>query len=193
MNETTMATNAAQPRKTTSVLRWSLPLAVFAIIVAFLFVGLFRDPREVPSPLIGKPAPSFSLAELHKPDQRLTSADMRGQVWLLNVWASWCVSCREEHPLLVALAKANVVPVIGLAYKDDPADGRKWLASNGDPYKTSIVDRDGRVGIDFGVYGVPETFVIDKSGIIRYKQIGPLTADALDTTILPLVRKLQQS
>jgi len=188
-----MTTNPAQSRKTTSVLRWSLPLAVFAIVVAFLFVGLFRDPREVPSPLIGKPAPSFSLAELHKPDQRLTSADMRGQVWLLNVWASWCVSCREEHPLLVALAKANVVPVIGLAYKDDPADGRKWLASNGDPYKTSIVDRDGRVGIDFGVYGVPETFVIDKSGIIRYKQIGPLTADALDTTILPLVRKLQQS
>ena len=192
MNQTTVSTNPARPRKT-SVLRWSLPLAVFAIIVAFLFVGLFRDPREVPSPLIGKPAPSFSLAELHKPDQRLTSADMRGQVWLLNVWASWCVSCREEHPLLVALAKANVVPVIGLAYKDDPADGRKWLASNGDPYTTSIVDRDGRVGIDFGVYGVPETFVIDKSGIIRYKQIGPLTADALDTTILPLVRKLQQS
>ena len=192
MNQTTVSTNPARPRKT-SVLRWSLPLAVFAIIVAFLFVGLFRDPREVPSPLIGKPAPSFSLAELHKPDQRLTSADMRGQVWLLNVWASWCVSCREEHPFLVALAKANVVPVIGLAYKDDPADGRKWLASNGDPYKTSIVDRDGRVGIDFGVYGVPETFVIDKSGIIRYKQIGPLTADALDTTILPLVRKLQQS
>lgn len=193
MNQTTMTTNPPQSRKTTSVLRWSLPLAVFAIIVAFLFVGLFRDPREVPSPLIGKPAPSFSLAELHKPDQRLTSADMRGQVWLLNVWASWCVSCREEHPLLVALARANVVPVIGLAYKDDPADGRKWLASNGDPYKTSIVDRDGRVGIDFGVYGVPETFVIDKAGIIRYKQIGPLTADALDTTILPLVKKLQQS
>ena len=193
MDGTTMAENPAQPRKRMNVLRWSLPLAVFAIIVAFLFVGLFRDPREVPSPLIGKPAPSFSLAELHKPDQRLTSADMRGQVWLLNVWASWCVSCREEHPLLVALATANVVPVIGLAYKDDPADGRKWLASNGDPYKTSIVDRDGHVGIDFGVYGVPETFVIDKSGIIRYKQIGPLTADVLDTTILPLVKKLQQS
>jgi len=143
-----MTTTPAQSRKTTSVLRWSLPLAVFAIIVAFLFVGLFRDPREVPSPLIGKPAPSFSLAELHKPDQRLTSADMRGQVWLLNVWASWCVSCREEHPLLVALAKANVVPVIGLAYKDDPADGRKWLASNGDPYKTSIVDLLKLLGID---------------------------------------------
>jgi cytochrome c biogenesis protein CcmG/thiol:disulfide interchange protein DsbE len=183
----------ARQRSAMKVLRWSLPLAVFAVILAFLFVGLYRDPREVPSPLIGKPAPAFSLTELNKPDQRLTNVDMRGQVWLLNVWASWCVSCREEHPLLVALAKSNVVPVIGLAYKDNPADGIKWLASNGDPYRTSIVDRDGRVGIDFGVYGVPETFVIDKVGIIRYKQIGPLTANALDGTILPLVRKLQQS
>jgi cytochrome c biogenesis protein CcmG/thiol:disulfide interchange protein DsbE len=118
---------------------------------------------------------------------------MRGQVWLLNVWASWCVSCRVEHPLLVDLAKQNIVPVIGLAYKDKPADGLAWLASNGDPYKLSIVDQDGRVGIDFGVYGVPETFVIDKMGIIRYKQIGPLTAEALRQTILPLVRELQQS
>jgi cytochrome c biogenesis protein CcmG, thiol:disulfide interchange protein DsbE len=175
------------------VLRWSLPLAVFLVLLAFLFVGLFRDPREVPSPLVGKPAPSFSLAKLHQPGERLTNADMRGQVWLLNVWASWCVSCRVEHPLLVALAKAGVVPVIGLAYKDKPEDGLAWLASNGDPYRMSIVDRDGRVGIDFGVYGVPETFVIDKAGIIRYKQIGPLTADALDKTILPLVRELQRS
>ena len=174
-------------------LRWSLPLAVFVALLAFLFVGLFRDPREVPSPLVDKPAPAFSLANLHQPGERLTNADMRGQVWLLNVWASWCVSCRVEHPLLVALAKADVVPVIVLAYKDKPEDGLAWLASNGDPYRMSIVDRDGRVGIDFGVYGVPETFVIDKSGIIRYKQIGPLTADALDKKILPLVRELQRS
>ena len=174
-------------------LRWSLPLAIFVVIVGFLFVGLFHDPREVPSPLIGKPAPSFSLAQLHHPDKALTTADMRGQVWLLNVWASWCVSCRVEHPLLIELAKANVVPVIGLAYKDKREDGLAWLASNGDPYRMSIVDLDGRVGIDFGVYGVPETFVIDKAGIIRYKQIGPLTADALKQTILPLVRELQRS
>ena len=118
---------------------------------------------------------------------------MRGQVWLLNVWASWCVSCRVEHPLLVDLARANIVPVIGLAYKDKRDDGLGWLKANGDPYKLSIVDQDGRVGIDFGVYGVPETFVIDKAGIIRYKQIGPLTADALKQTILPLVRELQRS
>jgi len=177
----------------TKVLRWSLPLAIFAVVLAFLFVGLFRDPREVPSPLIGKPAPEFSLARLHQPETRLTNQDMRGQVWLLNVWASWCVSCRVEHPLLLDLAKANVVPVIGLAYKDKPTDGLTWLTSNGDPYKMSIVDLDGRVGIDFGVYGVPETFVIDKSGVIRYKQIGPLTEDALKQTILPLVRELQRS
>ena len=177
----------------TRVLRWSLPLAIFVVVLVFLFLGLFRDPREVPSPLIGKPAPQFSLAQLREPGRTLTPADMRGKVWLLNVWASWCVSCRVEHPLLVELAKTNIVPVIGLAYKDKPEDGLAWLASNGDPYTLSIVDRDGRVGIDFGVYGVPETFVIDKNGIIRYKQIGPLTADALKQTILPLVRELQQS
>jgi cytochrome c biogenesis protein CcmG/thiol:disulfide interchange protein DsbE len=175
------------------ILRWSLPLAVFLVVLAFLFVGLFHDPREVPSPLIGKPAPQFSLAKLHQPGERLTTADMRGQVWLLNVWASWCVSCRIEHPLLVQLSKANVVPVIGLQYKDKAEDGLAWLETNGDPYRMSIVDRDGRVGIDFGVYGVPETFVIDKAGVIRYKQIGPLSADALDKTILPLVRELQRS
>jgi len=177
----------------TKVLRWSLPLAIFAVVLAFLFVGLFRDPREVPSPLIGKPAPDFSLARLHQPEARLTNQDMRGQVWLLNVWASWCVSCRVEHPLLLDLAKANLVPVIGLAYKDKPEDGLAWLSANGDPYQLSIVDGDGRVGIDFGVYGVPETFVIDKAGVIRYKQIGPLTAEALKQTILPLVRDLQKS
>ena len=177
----------------TRMLRWSLPLAIFVVVLVFLFLGLFRDPREVPSPLIGKPAPQFSLAQLREPGRTLTPADMRGKVWLLNVWASWCVSCRVEHPLLVELARTNIVPVIGLAYKDNPDDGLAWLASNGDPYTLSIVDRDGRVGIDFGVYGVPETFVIDKDGIIRYKQIGPLTAEALKQTILPLVRGLQQS
>ena len=188
-----MTADGAKRRHWMKALRWSLPLAVFAVLLAFLFVGLFRDPREVPSPLIGKPAPAFSLAKLHHPGERLTNADMRGQVWLLNVWASWCVSCRVEHPLLVDLAKANIVPVIGLAYKDKPEDGLAWLETNGDPYRMSIVDRDGRVGIDFGVYGVPETFVIDKAGVIRYKQIGPLSADALDRTILPLVRELQRS
>jgi cytochrome c biogenesis protein CcmG/thiol:disulfide interchange protein DsbE len=170
-----------------------IPLAVFAVLVGFLFVGLFLNPREVPSPLIGKPAPSFSLNQLHKPERTLATADMKGQVWLLNVWASWCVSCREEHPLLVELAKAKLVPIVGLNYKDEPAAGMKWLSQFGDPYDLSIVDRDGRVGIDFGVYGVPETFVIDKQGTIRFKQIGPVTVEALEKKIIPLVRELQKS
>ena len=169
------------------------PLAVFVVICGFLLVGLWRDPREVPSPLIGKPAPAFKLAQLHEPAKMLGPSDMKGQVWLLNVWASWCVSCREEHPLLLALGKANIVPIIGLDYKDETATGKRWLSENGDPYSASVVDRDGKVGIDWGVYGVPETFVIDKSGTIRYKQIGPLTAEALEKKIVPLIRELQKS
>ncbi len=170
-----------------------IPLVVFVVLVGFLFTGLFRDPREVPSPLIGKPAPAFTLAQLQDPAKTLGPADLKGQVWLLNVWASWCVSCRDEHPLLVELGRAKIVPIVGLNYKDEPAAGLKWLAQNGDPYNVSVVDRDGRVGIDWGVYGVPETFVVDKTGAIRYKQIGPITVDALQTKILPLVRELQKS
>jgi cytochrome c biogenesis protein CcmG/thiol:disulfide interchange protein DsbE len=170
-----------------------IPLVVFVVLVGFLFVGLFRDPREVPSPLIGKPAPAFTLAQLQDPAKSLGPADLKGQVWLLNVWASWCVSCRDEHPLLVELGRAKIVPIVGLNYKDEPAAGLKWLAQNGDPYNVSVVDRDGRVGIDWGVYGVPETFVVDKTGAIRYKQIGPITVEALQTKILPLVRELQKS
>ena len=170
-----------------------VPLAAFAVLCAFLLVGLWRDPREVPSPLVGKPAPAFTLAQLHDPAKTLAPADLKGQVWLLNVWASWCVSCREEHPLLVELRRAKIVPVVGLDYKDDPAAGMRWLTENGDPYDVSVVDRDGRAGIDWGVYGVPETFVVDKAGTIRYKQIGPLTVEALKTKILPLVRELQKS
>jgi cytochrome c biogenesis protein CcmG/thiol:disulfide interchange protein DsbE len=170
-----------------------LPLALFLILAGFLFVGLSHDPREIPSPLIDKPAPAFSLNQLHEPQKTLGTPDMKGKVWLLNVWASWCVSCREEHPLLVALGKADIVPIIGLNYKDDPSAGKGWLTQHGNPYNVSVMDRDGRVGIDWGVYGVPETFVVDKNGVVRYKQIGPITADALEKTILPLVRRLQQS
>ena len=174
-------------------LRLLIPLAVFVVLVVFLWVGLSLNPREVPSPLVGQPAPTFTLPQLHEPGARLSTADMKGQVWLLNVWASWCVSCRVEHPLLVELAKANVVPLIGLNYKDRNELGKAWLAQNGDPYKLSIVDADGRVGIDWGVYGVPETFVVDKSGVIRHKHIGPLTAEAVEKKILPLVRALPKS
>jgi cytochrome c biogenesis protein CcmG/thiol:disulfide interchange protein DsbE len=170
-----------------------VPLAVFVVICGFLLLGLWRDPREVPSPLIDKPAPAFQLARLDDPTHTVRLEDLRGQVWLLNVWASWCVSCREEHPLLVALGKANIVPIVGLDYKDETTAGKRWLADNGNPYTTSVVDRDGKVGIDWGVYGVPETFVIDKAGTIRYKQIGPLTAEALEKKIVPLIRELQKS
>ncbi|MGH8800507.1 MAG: DsbE family thiol:disulfide interchange protein [Casimicrobiaceae bacterium] len=173
-------------------LRWSLPLAIFLVLLAFLWLGLGRDPREVPSPLVGKSAPAFRLAQLHDPGSTLAAGDLIGKVWLLNVWASWCVSCRVEHPLLLQLAKANVVPVYGLDYKDKSADALAWLAEHGDPYTASIVDGDGRVGIDYGVYGVPETFLIDKAGVIRYKQIGPLTVESLQQKILPLARQLQQ-
>jgi cytochrome c biogenesis protein CcmG/thiol:disulfide interchange protein DsbE len=173
--------------------KFLIPLGLFVVLLGFLFVGLGLNPREVPSPLIDKPAPTFALATLGEPGRNLGSADMKGQVWLLNVWASWCVSCREEHPLLVELGKAKLVPIIGLNYKDEPSAGKRWLAQMGNPYDTSVMDRDGRVGIDYGVYGVPETFVIDKQGTIRYKQIGPVTAEALEKKILPLVRELQKS
>jgi cytochrome c biogenesis protein CcmG/thiol:disulfide interchange protein DsbE len=173
--------------------RFAIPLAVFVVILAFLFVGLGLNPREVPSPLIGKPAPAFQLAQLHAPDRQFTQQDMLGQVWLLNVWASWCISCRDEHPLLVQLAKAKTVPLVGLNYKDKPDEAKAWLKQFGDPYQLSITDRNGRVGIDYGVYGVPETFLIDKAGVIRYKHIGPITPDALQTKILPLVKELQRS
>jgi cytochrome c biogenesis protein CcmG, thiol:disulfide interchange protein DsbE len=172
--------------------RWSIPLAIFVILIGFLYVGLSRDPREVPSPLLDKPAPAFALSQLHDPASKLTNNDLKGKVWLLNVWASWCTSCRIEHPLLMQLAASNVVPVYGLDYKDKPDAGRAWLAQNGNPYTASAVDLDGRVGIDYGVYGVPETFVIDKQGIVRYKQIGPLTVESLQQKILPLVRELQK-
>src|SRR5450631_4941275 len=142
--------------------RWSIPLAIFVILMAFLYVGLNRDPREVPSPLLDKPAPAFALAQLNDPAKKLGPADLKGKVWLLNVWASWCVSCRVEHPLLVEMSRRHVVPIVGLNYKDKRDDGVQWLAKFGNPYSLSAFDVDGRVGIDYGVYGVPETFVIDK-------------------------------
>jgi len=172
-------------------LKYIIPLGIFLMLVGFFAVGLMRDPREVPSPFIGKPAPVFKLAQLHEADRVFTPEDMKGKVWLLNVWASWCVSCRVEHPLLVEMAKKNVVPIVGLNYKDKREDGMQWLGKFGNPYTLSAYDADGRVGIDYGVYGVPETFVIDKLGVIRYKQIGPITPEALEKQLLPLIRKLE--
>jgi cytochrome c biogenesis protein CcmG/thiol:disulfide interchange protein DsbE len=172
--------------------RYLLPLGIFLVLVAFLAVGLRLNPREVPSPLIGKPAPAFRLAQLHAPEKNFAPEDLRGQVWLLNVWASWCVSCRAEHPVLLDLARRNLVPIVGLNHKDDRAEGTRWLNEHGgDPYLLSAYDRDGRAGIDYGVYGVPETFLIDKAGVIRLKHIGPVTPEALERKILPLVKELK--
>jgi len=175
------------------MLRYIVPLLVFLGVSAFLLKGLELNPHEVPSPFIDKPAPVFSLQKLHAPDTSFSTKEMLGEVWLLNVWASWCVACRAEHPLLVQLSRANIVPIYGLNYKDEPDDARNWLRQLGDAYVSSLIDYEGKVGIDFGVYGVPETFVIDKQGIIRHKVIGPVTPAALDDCVLPLVRKLQQA
>ena len=172
-------------------LRFLVPLAVFLGLVAFLAKGLQLDPREVPSPLIGKPAPPFKLARLDDPAATISREDLLGKVWILNVWASWCVACREEHPTLVEFARRKQVPIYGLNYKDVRADGLAWLGRLGNPYDASLFDADGRLGIDFGVYGVPETFVIDRQGVVRFKHIGPLTPEVLRDRIEPLLVSLQ--
>jgi cytochrome c biogenesis protein CcmG/thiol:disulfide interchange protein DsbE len=171
--------------------RYLLPLAIFLGLVAFLAAGLRLNPREVPSPLIGREAPAFTLQSLNDPGRSLSGSDLRGQVWLLNVWASWCVSCRDEHALLVDLARAGAVPIYGLNYKDSREPALAWLDHMGNPYTASVMDGEGRVGINFGVYGVPETFVIDRQGRIRYKHVGPLTQDVLRSKILPLLKELR--
>jgi cytochrome c biogenesis protein CcmG/thiol:disulfide interchange protein DsbE len=173
-------------------MRYLIPLVLFIGLVAFLAVGLRRDPHEVPSPLINKPAPAFKLAQLHDRDKQFSASEMQGKVWLLNVWASWCVSCREEHPVLVQLSRTGAVPVYGLNWKDQREDAISWLSELGNPYVLSVSDSEGRVAIDYGVYGAPETYLIDKNGVIRYKQIGPIDQDTLDKKILPLVKQLNQ-
>ena len=171
--------------------KFLIPLVVFVVLAIFLGRGLSLDPKEIPSPLINKAAPVFTLSQLEKPEQMIGSENLRGQVWILNVWASWCVACRDEHPVLVEFSKSGVVPIYGLNYKDQREPALAWLQQFGNPYTASIFDEKGRVGIDFGVYGVPETFVIDKQGIIRYKKTGPVTPETIQSTILPLVKKLQ--
>ncbi|MBS0546058.1 MAG: DsbE family thiol:disulfide interchange protein [Proteobacteria bacterium] len=193
--------------------KFLVPLFLFLGLAGFLAFGLTLNPREVPSPLIDKPAPAFSLARVDDPAQQFSLADMRGKVWLLNVWASWCVACRQEHPVLVDLARRNLVPVVGLNYKEVRGDGqldargmaldaetglaveraRRWLGEHGNPYTLSVLDIDGRVGIDFGVYGVPETFLIDGNGKIRYKHIGPITPENLQQVILPKVEEVRRA
>jgi cytochrome c biogenesis protein CcmG/thiol:disulfide interchange protein DsbE len=173
--------------------RFLLPLGIFAALVALLAAGLTLNPREVPSPLIGKPAPAFELPLLHQSGKSFSPREMQGKVWVLNVWASWCAACREEHPVLADFAKSGAAPLYGLNYKDKREDAIAWLGRYGDPYAASIVDVDGRVGIDYGVYGVPETYVIDKRGVIRYKRIGPVTPTILKEKIVPLIAELNRS
>lgn len=167
------------------------PLAIFAIVGIFLGVGLTLNPRSIPSPLVGKPVPQFRLAAVKGRTLGLASGDLRGEVSIVNVFASWCVACREEHPLWMALARQNIAPIHGLNYKDKPDDAARWLGELGDPYYRTGADLDGRVGIEWGVYGVPETYVVDKKGVIRDKVIGAITPRIVDERLLPLVRRLQ--
>jgi cytochrome c biogenesis protein CcmG, thiol:disulfide interchange protein DsbE len=169
-----------------------IPLIGFIALAAAFAVRLGSDPRSVPSPLIGKAVPEFSLPPVKGRQLGLASADLNGKVSLVNVFASWCVACREEHQVLKQLSRTGTVPVHGLNYKDRPDDAARWLDTMGDPYTRTGADLDGRVGIDLGVYGIPETFVVDAEGRIAFKQIGAVTPRILDQTILPLVRKLQQ-
>jgi len=173
-------------------LRALLPLIAFIILVVFLAIGLTRDPKKIPSPLIGKASPPFELPTVLQPGQKVSHKDFLGKVVLFNVWASWCVACRQEHPLLVEFSKHNKTPIYGLNYKDQRTDAIRWLQSFGNPYINSAFDERGSVGIDWGVYGVPETFLIDKKGIIRFKQIGPVTPEVINNELLPLINKLEQ-
>ena len=172
-------------------LKYLVPLALFVVLAIFLGKGLELNPREVPSPFIGKPAPAFALASLQDPGKTIKRDDMLGQVWVLNVFASWCVPCQQEHPLLVDMQRRNLAPLVGLNYKDKREAGLAFLQRLGNPYVATLVDADGRVGIDYGVYGVPETFVVDRAGVVRHKHIGPLTQDAWTRELLPLVQRLQ--
>jgi cytochrome c biogenesis protein CcmG, thiol:disulfide interchange protein DsbE len=174
------------------MLKYLIPLALFLVLVVFLAIGLTRNPNELPSALIDKPAPTFRLPQLKQPDKTFSAEDMRGRVWMLNVWASWCVACRDEHPYLFEYQKSGAVPIYGLNYKDRREDALGWLGELGDPYLLSAVDLDGRVAIDYGVYGAPESYIIDKSGTIRLKHVGPVMPDVWEKKILPLVQELNR-
>ena len=175
--------------------RWIylLPLVLFAVLMVFFFFGLGLNPRLIPSPLIGQPAPAFSLPKLSNANELIRHTDLKGEVSLLNIWATWCTSCRQEHPVLMKIAQSKEVPIYGLYYKDTPEQGVVWLENYGDPYRENAVDEDGRVGIEWGAYGTPETFLIDQNGIIRYKHVGPISWHDWETTLLPMVKSLRSN
>lgn len=172
-------------------LKFLVPLGLFVGIAAFLFKGLGMDPRAIPSPLIGKPLPQFELPLLKAADRTISNKDLLGKVVLVNVWATWCVSCRAEHRTLVELARTGAVEIYGLNWKDERAGALSWLRQLGDPYVANAFDQEGRTAIDLGVYGAPESFLVDAKGMIRYKYAGPLTPDLLRQEILPLIEKLK--
>lgn len=168
------------------------PLVIFVGLAVFLGVGLTLDPRKIPSPLIGKSVPEFDLPPVRGRSLGLSSAQLKGEVSIVNVFASWCAACREEHPILMQMQREGLLPIHGLNYKDRPEDAQKWLADLGDPYTRTGADIDGRVAIDWGVYGVPETFVIDREGRIAYKHIGAITPKFVAETLRPLIGRLRQ-
>lgn len=174
------------------IVRALIPLAIFLALAFFLYKGLFLNPKEVPSPMIGKAAPAFSLPRLDDPAKMASSQELLGKVWLFNAWASWCVTCRAEHPVLMEMANMPEVNLVGLNYKDTNSEATEVLAKSGNPYQLVVTDNDGKVGIDYGVVATPETYVIDKKGIIRYKKIGEITREDVYTTILPIIKELQK-
>lgn len=171
--------------------KFLIPLGLFLVLAGFLFVGLKLDPKYVPSPLIDKPTPEFILPTLANPEQTFSPEQMKGKVWLFNVWATWCVACRSEHEVLNVMAKQGGVTIVSLNYKDERAKAMQWLKRLGNPYETTAMDVDGRVGINWGVYGTPESFVIDRKGIIRYKHVGPISVDDARDLIIPMMAKLE--
>ena len=173
--------------------RYLIPVIAFALLVGVFRVGLDRDPRFVPSPLIGKPVPEFELPRLLAPAASVSDADLRGKVSLVNVWATWCGGCRQEHPTLNRIAQLGVVPIYGLNWKDDPALAKRWLADLGDPYVATGFDGDGRVAIDWGVYGAPETFLIGPDGTILYRHISPLTMETWENEFMPRILAAQET
>ena len=184
---------STSPEKMWLMNRFRIPFAVFVLVVALLGIGLRNDPTLVPSPIIGKRVPEFALPKLRSPDQYLRSTDFGGEVILVNVWATWCIGCRQEHRTLLSIAQGGEVPIYGLNYKDTRIDAIRWLDQLGDPYVSTGFDGSGRVGIDFGVYGAPETYVVGADGKIAYKHIGPVTDETWRQTLRPLVRRLMTS
>ncbi len=170
--------------------KFLIPISLFIVLAILLVRGLSLDPHKIPSPLVGKPLPAFRLPALENPKNIITNEDLRNRVVVINVWASWCVTCKQEHSVLMELARRRLAPIIGLNYKDTRTDAIAVLKNEGNPYEASLMDSDGRTGIDWGVYGVPETFILDKNGVIRYKHIGAVTPEDLEQKLLPLIKNL---